>query len=79
VLIPQALFEQCLSIKSEIHESVELRDFGLRRRMLKLMPVVATGGIHVLREPNQAQYDSAITDKLIRSLEYETCRIREEV
>ena len=47
--------------------------------MFKLMPIMATRGMHVFREPNQVQYDIAVTDKHIRSLKYEMCRIREEV
>ena len=39
-------------------------------RKLTLAPVLATAGIAAYRELNQAQYDKAITDKHIRSLEY---------
>lgn len=69
--IPRLLSELWLRLRSDIHETVELKhDFGMRK--LIFTPVFATTAIPVYRELNQAQYDKAITDKHIRSLEHGT-------
>lgn len=67
--IPRVLSELWLRFCSHIHETVRPKyDVGMRK--LTLAPVLATAGIAAYRELNQAQYDKAITDKHLRSLEY---------
>lgn len=71
------LSELCIKICSEIHEKVELKNAG-GMRTPTFTPVLAAGGMPVYKELNQAQYDKAITDKHIRSLEHDTSLIRGE-
>jgi len=66
-----------LRLCSDIHETVELKyDVGMRK--LIFTPLLATTAIPAHRELNQAQYDKAITDKHIRSLEHDTGLIGRE-
>jgi CheY-like chemotaxis protein len=75
--IPRPIYELCLRIYNEVHERIELQ-YGVGMRMLPFTGVLATGGIPVFRELNQAQYDKAITDTRIRSLEHDPSPIMGE-
>ena len=75
--IPRLLSELWLRISSDVHEtSNPKRVVGMRT--LIFTPVLATTGTPVYREQNQAQYDKAISDKHIRSLEHSVSLIRRE-
>ncbi len=59
-----------LRICSDIHETIEPKQ-TVGTRALNFTPALANAGILVLGELNQAQYDKAITDKHIRSLDHD--------
>ncbi len=75
--IPRLLFKLWLMIVSGIHEAVE-PNHAVGMKKLIFASELSAGGIPVYRELNQAQYDKAITDKHIRSLEHDTDLIRAE-
>ena len=75
--IPRLLTEFWLRICSDIHETVEPKHVAGIRTLI-FPPVLVTAGIPVYRGPNQAQYDKAITDKQIRSLEHDMGPISRE-
>jgi CheY-like chemotaxis protein len=60
-----------LRICSDIHETIEPKQtVGIRT--LNITPALENAAIPVLGELNQAQYDKAITDNHIRSLDHDT-------
>ncbi|MGH9975600.1 MAG: response regulator [Nitrososphaeraceae archaeon] len=65
------LLTRCwLRICSDIYETIEPKQ-AVRMRTLISTPAFAEAGIHALGELNQAQYDKAITDNHIRSLDHD--------
>jgi hypothetical protein len=69
--------ELCMRVYSEIQEKAVLENaVGMRR--LSYTSVLATEGVPVYRKLSQAQYDKAITDKNIRTLEHDTNLYRRE-
>jgi CheY-like chemotaxis protein len=73
------LSELWLKVCSDTHQKVEpgpKQDIGMRT--LIFTAAVASTGISIYRELNQAHYDEAITDKHIRSLAHNTGLISRE-
>jgi CheY-like chemotaxis protein len=69
--IPRLLSELWLRLCRDIHETVEPKhDVGMSN--LIFTPLLATTAIPAYRDLNQAQFDKAITDNHIRSLEHDT-------
>ncbi len=75
--IPRLLSKLWLRIDSGINEAVE-PNHAVGMKKLIFASELSAGGIPVYRELNQAQYDKAVTDKHIRSLEHDTDLIRVE-